>query len=339
MKFGFRTPSLKKRLSAKTSLKRYVRHSMGVKAPKGYGFLSNPKKALYNKTYRKTTFGIEDVIKLDTKKNKKITTVDTQTLTPVNNDPNFEICPYSFVQLINSRNKLGKDDFARLILILGFILLFINPLVACGILAGNGYWIYRILKSPWYKVKNKTAKAKTKLKTNKFDDALPLLKEALSFEEENYDLLYMLGVTQFMAGYPEESLVNLKKYTELKPSDLDAKLMLAHNYYTQNQYKKVIPILQQFPKEHPYHLLVILLLGDSFLQLKEYDMAIDVFKSGPLRKRNLNAHLLQLHYLLGMAYKGMGQKAKALKELKRVYAFDINYQDVAQEIESLKNTK
>jgi len=29
--------------------------------PRGYGVITNPKKALYNKTYRKTTFGIEDM--------------------------------------------------------------------------------------------------------------------------------------------------------------------------------------------------------------------------------------------------------------------------------------
>jgi RecB family endonuclease NucS len=33
--FGFRVPSLKKHLSARTSLKRYVRHSLGFKAPRG----------------------------------------------------------------------------------------------------------------------------------------------------------------------------------------------------------------------------------------------------------------------------------------------------------------
>lgn len=57
MKFGFRTPSLKKRIAARTSVKRYVRHSLGFKAPKGYGWLTNPKKAAYNKVYNKTTVG------------------------------------------------------------------------------------------------------------------------------------------------------------------------------------------------------------------------------------------------------------------------------------------
>ena len=55
MKFGFRTPSLKKRISARTSLKRYARHSLKLKAPKGMGVITNPKKTVYNKVYNKTT--------------------------------------------------------------------------------------------------------------------------------------------------------------------------------------------------------------------------------------------------------------------------------------------
>ena len=57
MKFGYRKPSLKKRFAARTSVKRLVRHSLGVKAPKGWGWLTKPKKAAYNKIYSKTTRG------------------------------------------------------------------------------------------------------------------------------------------------------------------------------------------------------------------------------------------------------------------------------------------
>lgn len=63
MKFGFRKPSLKKSLAARTSWKRYVRHSLGVKAPKGMGFLTNPRRAAYNWVYRKSTIGIHDLAK------------------------------------------------------------------------------------------------------------------------------------------------------------------------------------------------------------------------------------------------------------------------------------
>jgi hypothetical protein len=49
MKFGFRIPSFSKRVAARTSLKRVVRHNLGLKVPKGFGWLTNPKKAAYNK--------------------------------------------------------------------------------------------------------------------------------------------------------------------------------------------------------------------------------------------------------------------------------------------------
>jgi len=63
MKFGFRKPSLKRRIAARASFKRYLRHSLGLKAPRGWGWLTNPKKAAYNRIYRRTTFGIEDIFR------------------------------------------------------------------------------------------------------------------------------------------------------------------------------------------------------------------------------------------------------------------------------------
>ena len=57
MKFGFRIPSLTKRIAARTSVKRVIRHNLGFKAPKGLGWITNPKKAMYNKVYNKTSRG------------------------------------------------------------------------------------------------------------------------------------------------------------------------------------------------------------------------------------------------------------------------------------------
>ncbi len=57
MKFGIRMPSLTKRTAARTSWKRYVRNNLGVKAPRGWGWLTNPKKAAYNRVYNRTRMG------------------------------------------------------------------------------------------------------------------------------------------------------------------------------------------------------------------------------------------------------------------------------------------
>ena len=58
MKFGFRIPSFKKRISARTSWKRVARHNLGLKAPRGLGWVTNPKKAAYNRVYNRTTVGL-----------------------------------------------------------------------------------------------------------------------------------------------------------------------------------------------------------------------------------------------------------------------------------------
>jgi hypothetical protein len=55
MKFGIRKPSLRNMIGARVSPARFVRHSLGLKAPRGYGWLTNPKRAAYNRIYNRTT--------------------------------------------------------------------------------------------------------------------------------------------------------------------------------------------------------------------------------------------------------------------------------------------
>ena len=57
MKFGFRVPSLTKSFAAQTSVKRILQNQLGLKAPRGYGWITNPKKFAYNKVYNKTSRG------------------------------------------------------------------------------------------------------------------------------------------------------------------------------------------------------------------------------------------------------------------------------------------
>jgi hypothetical protein len=45
MKFGLRKPSLRKSFAARTSITRIAQAKLGLRAPRGYGWLTNPKKA------------------------------------------------------------------------------------------------------------------------------------------------------------------------------------------------------------------------------------------------------------------------------------------------------
>jgi hypothetical protein len=57
MKFGFRIPSLNKRIAARTSVKRMIRQNLEFKAPRGMGWITDPKKAMYNRVYNRTSRG------------------------------------------------------------------------------------------------------------------------------------------------------------------------------------------------------------------------------------------------------------------------------------------
>lgn len=66
MKIGMRTPSPMKSIKAMTTgkLKRSIKKSINpFYGKKGVGLIANPKKSLYNKVYKKTTFSIFDLFK------------------------------------------------------------------------------------------------------------------------------------------------------------------------------------------------------------------------------------------------------------------------------------
>lgn len=66
MKIGIRKPSLKKSIKARTTgrIKREIKKSVNpLYGKKGMGLITNPKKAVYNKVYNKTTVSIFSIIK------------------------------------------------------------------------------------------------------------------------------------------------------------------------------------------------------------------------------------------------------------------------------------
>lgn len=66
MKFGMRKPSIKKSIKARTTAKyksKVKKTVVPLYGKKGTGLVKNPKKAVYNKVYKKTTFSFWDLFK------------------------------------------------------------------------------------------------------------------------------------------------------------------------------------------------------------------------------------------------------------------------------------
>ena len=66
MKIGIRKPSVKKMIKARTTgrAKRAVKSAVNpLYGKKGMGLIKDPKKSIYNKVYKKTSFSIVDILK------------------------------------------------------------------------------------------------------------------------------------------------------------------------------------------------------------------------------------------------------------------------------------
>lgn len=74
VKVGFRKPSIKKSVRARTTgrVKRKVKSSVNpLYGKKGMGFIKNPRRSVRNKVYKKTTFGLMGIFKIFKRKKKR----------------------------------------------------------------------------------------------------------------------------------------------------------------------------------------------------------------------------------------------------------------------------
>lgn len=130
-----------------------------------------------------------------------------------------------------------------------------------------------------------------------------------------------------------EKAIPLLQELQGKNPQWDLQLILA--YLKLGQPEKALQMVESFPRELQELVEILNLRAICFLDMGQGEMALEVLKTGPIRKRKLEGALKDFRYLMGQAYKETGQKAKAIKEFRRVYAADSTYGDVKKELENL----
>lgn len=123
----------------------------------------------------------------------------------------------------------------------------------------------------------------------------------------------------------------------------DLRYDIANRYYHAENYRKAIYYLQDIDdtdyfkekfKEEDYD--VPQLLGDCFYELGDYEAAIIAYRRAPVGKQQLNSSLLFVINRLAKSYKAVGKKAMALKQYRRIYAWDASFLDVENQIKELE---
>lgn len=131
MKFGFRVPSLKKRLAARFSVKRAIRHNLGFKASRGMGWITNPQKALYNRKYTRSTASIDELLSKGSKRRKRNQAPERKSSTSNNTQPHENLIIYACIFIITGL-VLGIQAQLVFLLFLGLLVFLFFRAIARG---------------------------------------------------------------------------------------------------------------------------------------------------------------------------------------------------------------
>lgn len=208
MKIGMRKPSLTRSLKARTTGK-WKRQAKKAIIPgygkKGMGWVKNPKKAMYNKVYHKTTFGLSDLFKPSKKKAKN-------NKQPLQYD--------SSRQHTSNKNKRGSFIF----LIVSLILLFIVPPLGVLLLLVNFFvFIIKYFSSK----KRKVTSSNPSVDKIIFHDDFLLMGTNYHKEEAELAADFLSGGIHYfgkdnksLKSYMLETYKTVYKYNKLKTVDV-----------------------------------------------------------------------------------------------------------------------
>lgn len=142
-------------------------------------------------------------------------------------------------------------------------------------------------------------------------------------------------------GLKGQILFQLKRCEEAIPclqaglSSEAETLMLGEALRHVGRYRESIEVLKTPPLDETLALQALVVRAANHVELDEPDTAIDILKTAPLKKRNLDDSLKQVHFVMAKAYEKAGKRADAVKHLRRIYATDPGFMDVASELDRL----
>ena len=188
---------------------------------------------------------------------------------------------------------------------------------------------------PHFQVARRFKRANRAWDAGRYTEAARHLEEVRRKRPGLKGLNYLLGLAWQEAGEPAKAAPYYEEHLNLEPDDHRARFNLAVCYAGDHP-RDALALLQSLPVEAKQELPVIILMGRLFLQLNRPELAVEVLEKGPVAARKMDEAILAFRYYLGLAYKRTGQNRKALTQLRKVYAEDMRYMDVARELRELE---
>ena len=147
---------------------------------------------------------------------------------------------------------------------------------------------------------------------------------------------YVAGACLLELDRPKEALVHLER---VEGDEAPLLLRRLQAYARLERHRDVLETLRLLPQDLQDALPLRNLRASAHLGLGEPEVALEVLRAGPVRRRiDRNPDLLALHYLMGCCHAALGQRAAARRAYARVVAEDPEYADARQRLEELRES-
>jgi tetratricopeptide (TPR) repeat protein len=145
---------------------------------------------------------------------------------------------------------------------------------------------------------------------------------------------YILGIQYANSGFPERARTYLEKAVKKQPDSLDYSLGLARVYRTLKEHEKAKSILLLFASRPEPTYDFLFLLGQTFLDLGEFDRAIATLDKA-MTIYGLNSSVLNT---IGESYFRMGKPEEALKAWEKSLEVHPEQPRIIDKVNALKKS-
>jgi tetratricopeptide (TPR) repeat protein len=132
--------------------------------------------------------------------------------------------------------------------------------------------------------------------------------------------------------------VELESYAQRAvkyPTDLPVRFELGKRQFMAGRFDEAIESLQHAQRDPKRRVQATLYLGQAFEKKGWFREAVETYERA-MESELSEERTKEVHYLLGRALRGMGEKQKALDHFSAVAQIDFGYKDVRAQIEELR---
>jgi adenylate cyclase len=145
--------------------------------------------------------------------------------------------------------------------------------------------------------------------------AVELAKKAQALDESDPMIHALWGAIYLQQRRYDQAIAEGEKSVALGPNQAFPHLMLAMYLHHTGRYKEALPLVRKAMRLDPYYPSTYLdLLGGTYLQMGEYEKAVEAFKMLVVRE----PHGIGGHLGLAIAYIRLGRKEQARSEVAEV---------------------